>query len=155
MDLVDQKTVWGHTLALAQDPEEPMLLFLGAEDGLYASIDKGKNWSKWSSFPSVPARDLVVHPREQDLVIGTFGRAAWILDDIRPLRELAQKGYDKVANKALHIFPAPDAYLSFLGEPNGYRSTGNGLFFGENRMQGALLSFYAKEEAIKWLRSYL
>jgi photosystem II stability/assembly factor-like uncharacterized protein len=143
--LVNQSKVWGHALALAQDPVEPNLLFLGAEDGLYVSIDKGTNWTKWSSFPSVPARDLVVHPREHDLVIGTFGRAAWILDDIRPIRELAQKGYQKVANEALHMFPAPDAYLSFLGEPNGYRSTGNGLFFGENREQGALISFYAKE----------
>ncbi len=137
--------VWGHTLALAQDPVSENLLFLGAEDGLYVSIDKGKSWTKWQNFPSIPARDLVIHPREHDLVIGTFGRSVWILDDIRPLREMAQKGYQKAVDQALHLFPVPDAYLSFLGEPNGYRSTGNGLFFGENRQQGALLTFYAKE----------
>ena len=143
--IVDEKVTWGHTLALAQDPEEENLLFLGAEDGLYISIDKGSSWTKWSNFPSIPARDLVIHPREHDLVIGTFGRAAWILDDIRPLRDLAANGYQKVVGKALQLFPTPIAYLSFLGEPNGYRSTGNGLFFGENREQGALLTVYVKE----------
>lgn len=142
--LIDKEVIWGHTLALAQDPEEENLLFLGAEDGLYVSIDKGANWTKWQNFPSIPARDLVVHSREQDLVIGTFGRAAWILDDIRPLRDLAKEGYQKVVDQSLHLFPVPHAYLSFFGEPNGYRSTGNGLFFGENREQGALLTFYAK-----------
>lgn len=143
--LANNKGINGHTLALAQDPVEEGLLFLGAEDGLYLSIDKGQHWTKWTSFPSVPVRDLVVHPREHDLVIGTFGRAAWILDDIRPLRELAQKGYSTIIDQALHLFPVPDAYLAFLGEPNGYRSTGNGLFFGENRQQGALITFYLKE----------
>ncbi len=147
--IVNEKQVWGHTLAIAQDPVSPNLLFLGAEDGLYVSIDKGKNWSKWTTFPSVPARDLIVHPRDHDLVIGTFGRAAWILDDIRPLREIAQKGYEAVVNQDLHVFPMPVAYLAFLGEPNGYRSTGDGLFFGENRETGALISFYAKEAGEK------
>jgi photosystem II stability/assembly factor-like uncharacterized protein len=142
--LVNPEVIKGHTLALAQDPVEEHLLFLGAEDGLYVSIDKGQNWTKWKNFPSVPARDLVIHPREHDLVIGTFGRAAWILDDIRPLRSLAQEGYEKVAEEDLYLFPIPDAYLSFFGEPNGYRSTGNGLFFGENREQGALITFYLK-----------
>lgn len=143
--LIDVEVIKGHTLALAQDPVEEKLLFLGAEDGLYVSIDKGTSWTKWTSFPSVPARDLVVHPREHDLVIGTFGRAAWILDDIRPLRSLAQKGYQKTLDQSLAVFPVPDAYLAFFGEPNGYRSTGNGLFFGENRDLGALITFYLKE----------
>ena len=143
--LVDGEVIKGHTLALAQDPEEENLLFLGAEDGLYVSIDKGNNWTKWEHFPSIPARDLVIHSREHDLVIGTFGRAAWILDDIRPLRALAQKGYQSVIDESLYLFPIPHAYLAFSGEPNGYRSTGNGLFFGENRAQGALLTFYLKE----------
>ncbi|MEM6376596.1 MAG: hypothetical protein AAF705_00145 [Bacteroidota bacterium] len=143
--IVDEEVTSGHTLALAQDPEEENLLFLGAEDGLYVSIDKGSSWTKWQNFPSIPARDIVIHPREHDLVIGTFGRAAWILDDIRPLRDLASNGYEKVVGNDLQLFPTPIAYLSFLGEPNGYRSTGNGLFFGENREQGALLTVYVKD----------
>ncbi|MEM6380786.1 MAG: hypothetical protein AAF705_21585, partial [Bacteroidota bacterium] len=144
--LIDTDIIDGYTLALAQDPVEENLLFLGAEDGLYVSIDKGKNWTKWQSFPSISARDLVIHPREHDLVIGTFGRAVWILDDIRPLRALAQKGYQAVVEENAYLFPIPHAYLSFFGEPNGYRSTGNGLFFGENREQGALMTLYLKEK---------
>lgn len=143
--LIDTAVIKGHTLALAQDPVAENLLFLGAEDGLYVSLDKGQSWTKWQHFPSVPVRDLVVHPREHDLVIATFGRAAWILDDIRPLRSLAEKGYSEMINQPLYLFPVPDAYLAFLGEPNGYRSTGNGLYFGENRQQGALITFYLKE----------
>jgi len=143
--LIDTAVIKGHTLALAQDPVAENLLFLGAEDGLYVSLDKGQSWTKWQHFPSVPVRDLVVHPREHDLVIATFGRAAWILDDIRPLRSLAEKGYSEIINQPLYLFPVPDAYLAFLGEPNGYRSTGNGLYFGENRQQGALITFYLKE----------
>ena len=48
-------------------------------------------WTKWTEgFPTVPVKDLVIHPRENDLIIGTFGRAAWVLDDIRPLRAIAK-----------------------------------------------------------------
>ena len=55
------------------------------------SLDAGNKWTKWTSgFPTVSVKDLVIHPRENDLVIGTFGRAAWVLDDIRPLRALAK-----------------------------------------------------------------
>ncbi|MEO0340266.1 MAG: hypothetical protein AAF242_13775 [Bacteroidota bacterium] len=111
--LIDTDIIGGYTLALAQDPVEENLLFLGAEDGLYVSIDKGKNWTKWQSFPSISARDLVIHPREHDLVIGTFGRAVWILDDIRPLRALAQKGYQAVVEENAYLFPIPHARQSW------------------------------------------
>ena len=62
-----------------------------------------------------------------------------------PLAGISSKRVSKVIDQTLYFFPVPDAYLAFLGEPNGYRSTGNGLFFGENRKQGALLTFYLKE----------
>ena len=54
------------------------------------SLNAGESWQKWTAgFPTVSTKDLAIHPREEDLVIGTFGRAAWILDDIRPLRAVA------------------------------------------------------------------
>lgn len=144
--MVDENQVWGYCLSVAQDPIAPNLLFLGTEFGLYVSIDDGKNWTKWTSgYPTVSTMDMDIHPREHDLVLGTFGRAIWILDDIRPLRELAQKGKEAVFNKDFHLFPIPDAYLANLGEPNGYRSTGHDFFVGKNREQGALLSFYIKK----------
>ena len=66
-------------------------MFLGTDDGLYISVNAGEKWTKWTNgFPTVSVKDLVIHPREHDLVIGTFGRAAWVLDDIRPLRAMAK-----------------------------------------------------------------
>ena len=88
--IVDNNDVISYTLCVVEDPEEENLLFMGTDDGLYVSINAGGDWVKWTNgFPTVPVKDLVIHPREHDLVIGTFGRAAWVLDDIRPLRALA------------------------------------------------------------------
>ena len=132
--------------SVVQDPLAANLLFLGTEFGLRVSLDKGKTWAKWTNgYPTVSTTDLALQAREHDLVLGTFGRAIWILDDIRPLRELAQAGQQAILDKSLHLFPIPHAYLNHLGEPNGYRSTGHGIFMGENRPQGALLSYYIKE----------
>ncbi|MCZ8216568.1 MAG: hypothetical protein O9262_10040, partial [Cyclobacteriaceae bacterium] len=79
-----------YTLSVVQDPIEPKLMFLGTENGLFVSIDGAKNWTKWTNgYPAgVPTIDMVIHPREHDLVIGTFGRALYVFDDIRPLREM-------------------------------------------------------------------
>ena len=92
--IVDQNDAVSYALSIVEDPEEARLLFLGTDDGLYVSVDAGSNWTKWDSenFPTTNAYDLVIHPEEHDLVIGTFGRSIWILDDIRPLREIAKNG---------------------------------------------------------------
>ncbi|TAE36483.1 MAG: hypothetical protein EAZ70_11275 [Runella slithyformis] len=132
----------GFCYAIAQDPEAPNLLFLGTETGLYVSIDAGKNWNKWKAgYPTVPTMDLVIHPRDHDLAIGTFGRAIYILDDIRPLRSIAQNGV-KVLSDSIKVFPAPEAYLASYRQPQGKHDfqTDN-LFMGENRPQGAMVSF--------------
>jgi photosystem II stability/assembly factor-like uncharacterized protein len=93
--IVDENDVVGYTLSIVEDPIEKKLLFLGTDDGLYVSIDGATNWTKWDSesFPTTNAYDLVIHPRDHDLVIGTFGRSIWVLDDIRPLRELASAAF--------------------------------------------------------------
>lgn len=66
------------------------LLFVGNEVGVFVSIDRGESWTQLkNNFPTVPVDDIVIHPRENDLIVGTHGRSAWILDDIGPLEELA------------------------------------------------------------------
>ena len=86
---VDSDDVESYALSIIQDKKSPNLIFLGTDDGLYVSIDNADSWKKWTNgFPTVPVKDLVIQERENDLVIGTFGRAAWVLDDIRPLRVL-------------------------------------------------------------------
>ena len=89
--IVGQNDVKSYALSIVEDPVEKNLLFLGTDDGLYISLNAGNEWTKWTSgFPTVSVKDLIIHPREHDLIIGTFGRAAWILDDIRPLRAIAK-----------------------------------------------------------------
>jgi|TARA_Y100000310_G_scaffold243630_1_gene248148 hypothetical protein len=138
--VADEEEVWGHALSYVQDPIEPNLQFLGTEYGLYVSLDGAKSWSKWTNgYPTVSTMDLKIHPREHDLVIGTFGRAAYILDDIRPLREMASSEVD-LLKKRLHFFEPPTAVLSINRQASGTRFEANAIFSGENRRRGAMLS---------------
>ncbi|MCH3883066.1 MULTISPECIES: VPS10 domain-containing protein [Tenacibaculum] len=138
--IVDKNDVEGFTQCIIEDPENANLLFLGTDDGLYISINAGQKWTKWTNgFPTVPVKDLVIHPREQDLVIGTFGRAAWVLDDIRPLREIAK---NNVTNQKLTLFAPPTAYQAANQQPTGSRFGADAMYQGENRKRGAQISYY-------------
>lgn len=140
--IVDAADVVGYTLSIVEDPIESRLLFLGTDDGLYVSIDAGTNWTKWDSktFPTTNVYDMVIHPREHDLVIGTFGRSIWVLDDIRPLREMAAKGASAV-KQTLNVFEPPVAYMASNQQPAGARFGGDALYNGENRPYGAMITY--------------
>lgn len=139
--IVDENDVQSFALSIIEDPEEKNLLFLGTDDGLYVSINAGNDWQKWTKgFPTTSVKDLVIHPREHDLVIGTFGRAAWVLDDIRPLRKIAK---DKsVLTKRIEIFEPPIAYDAAYQQPTGSRFGGDALYNGTNRKSGAQISYF-------------
>ena len=145
--IVDGSDVTSYALSIVEDPEEPNLLFLGTDDGLYISIDKGDKWTKWTKgFPTVSVKDLIIHPREHDLIIGTFGRAAWVLDDIRPLRAIAKN--KDILKEKIHLFTPPTAYQAAYQQPTGSRFGGDALFNGENRGSGAKFSFYLYREEV-------
>ncbi|GAB1444709.1 hypothetical protein MASR2M41_03320 [Flammeovirgaceae bacterium] len=131
-----------YVLSVIQDPIEPKLIFVGTENGLFVSLDEGKSYTKWTSgYPAaLTTMDMVIHPREHDLVIGTFGRAIYVLDDIRPLREMAKIGVQTL-DKTLHVFTPPDAYSVETMGPEGALFPGAGMFSGENRPLGALISY--------------
>jgi len=140
--IVDANDVESYALSIVEDIEEPNLLFLGTDDGLYISLNAGEKWIKWTEgFPTVSVKDLVIHPREHDLIIGTFGRAAWVLDDIRPLRAIAKN--KQILNNKLDIFSPPIAYQTAYQQPTGSRFGGDALYHGENRSRGAQISYYA------------
>ncbi len=142
--IVDSEDVESYTLSIIEDPENPNLMFLGTDDGLYTSFNAGNKWQKWTEgYPTVSTKDLAIHPREQDLVIGTFGRAAWVLDDIRPLRELASSMAPLQQDIAL--FTSPDAYLAAYQQGSGTRFGGDALYQGKNRSRGAMITYYLKE----------
>ncbi|MFT6728473.1 MAG: photosystem II stability/assembly factor-like uncharacterized protein, partial [Flavobacteriales bacterium] len=139
--IADENNVTGHALSIVQDPISPDLIFLGTENGLYVSFDHGKNWNAWKhDYPSVSTIDLKIHPREGDLIIGTFGRAAYILDDISPLREAADKSYE--IQDTLSLFQVPDAYLAQYKRPDGMRFPGDHHWSGENRSSNARVSYH-------------
>jgi photosystem II stability/assembly factor-like uncharacterized protein len=140
--IVDDTDVWGYLLCFVQDPVEPGLMFAGTEYGLYVSFDEGANWNRWTSgYPTVSTYDMAIQPREQDLVIGTFGRAVWILDDIRPLRALAVDG-GKLLGSKLTVFDPPVAYLASTKNLPGYYFYGDAMYRGQNREPGAMISYY-------------
>jgi photosystem II stability/assembly factor-like uncharacterized protein len=146
--IVDEKDVNSYTLAIIEDQKNPNLLFLGTDDGLYMSLNAGDSWEKWTAgFPTVSTKDLVIHPREEDLVIGTFGRAAWVLDDIRPLRAVA--GNPDALVGPFKLFAPPTAYLAAYQQPTGSRFGADALYQGENKKYGAMITYFTKEGAAK------
>lgn len=140
-NLVSTEQVTGYALAFVQDPVAEDLYFVGTESGLYFSIDAGENWTKWThKYPTVSTMDLKIHPRENDLIMGTFGRAAWIIDNIQPLRELAKEGKG-IFEKSAHLFPIPEAEMAMFSQPPGYHFPADASYSGDNKQQGAMISF--------------
>lgn len=129
-----------YSLSFIQDSKEENLMFLGMEFGLYFSLDKGKSWQKWDkNYPSVPTIDLKIHKETDDLVIGTFGRAAWIIDNISVLRELA-KNKTGILKEKIRLFSVPDAYLAVVRQADGTRFAGDAIYKGKNLPYGAMIT---------------
>ncbi len=134
------KGVRGYAHVIKQDPEQPNLLYLGTEFGLWISIDGGANWAefKGGDFPSVAVRDLAIHPRDKDLVLGTHGRGIWIVDDITPLRALSAELLQKPAT-----FVAGRPAQQRISGPGGW-APGSATFVGDNPVEGAVINYYQK-----------
>jgi photosystem II stability/assembly factor-like uncharacterized protein len=140
--IVDENKVKGHALSIVQDPEAPNLLWLGTDYGLYVSINSGKSWTKWEEgFPSVSVRDLKLHPREHDLIVGTFGRAAWILDDTRPIRKIAQTD-GAILQDSFRVLSASDGYLANFRTYDGEHFPADAHYSGKNRSPNALITIW-------------
>jgi hypothetical protein len=123
------------------------LIFVGTEQGLWVSFDNAKTFQQWKNgYPSVSTYDLAIQEREADLVIATFGRALWVLDDIRPLRAVAKANGAAQATK-LKVFEAPAAYQANYRNAPGYEWSTWGLYEGENKRRGAMVSFFVNHAA--------
>lgn len=139
--LPEDQQVW----RIVQDHENPNLLFIGTDFGVYFTIDGGDNWTQLrSGMPPIPARDLLIHEREDDLVVGTFGRSIYVLDDISALREVSEE----MLENETRLFPVRRAWwyqqqheLGF--DTRGYQ--GDGYFQAENPAYGAVITYYMHE----------
>src|SRR5579859_975853 len=147
--MIDENKVRGYALCMIQDPVEPNLIFVGTENGLWISFDNGTTFQQWKNgYPSVSTYDLTIQEREADLVIATFGRSLWVLDDIRPLRKVAANKGMAITN-TITAFPAPDAYQAQFRPATGYDWSVNGLYEGENRTRGSEVSFFINKPKVE------
>ena len=135
--LVYGEDVPAHAQCVVQDPVAADLLFLGTEEGLYFSVDRGVNWRRWThDVPAVPVRDMVIQEREGDLVLGTFGRAAYVIEDFGPLRALASEGAE-LLNETFRVFDAATGYQVSYPRPPGSRFMADHVWKGVNRQRSA------------------
>ncbi len=143
--IANSKQVQGHSLSAAWDPIAEDLIFLGTDHGLFFTLNGGNDWQKWTNgFPSTPARDMKIHPREHDLIVGTFGRAAWVFDDISPLRELSMD--PSIADAAFYVFENLNpGYQKHIKPASGVRFTGKDVFIGENKRFGLPITCHIPE----------
>ena len=119
---------------MRQDPKNPDLLYLGTEIGFFISHNGGDNWTELkNNMPTVAFNDLVIHPRENDLVLGTHGRGIWILDNLNPLQEYS--GKDDV-----QLFTPPTAEMINYSRKGAH--VGDMMFRGENPKQGAMIDYF-------------
>lgn len=147
--MAGKSNVKGYALCVLQDPVQPNLVFAGTENGLWVSFDNGNSFQQFTNnYPSVSTYDLAIQEREADLVIATFGRALYILDDIRPLRAMADnKGM--LADKKLSTYESPMAYQAFETGPPGIEYSTYGLYAADNRGSDASINFFVKNDKAK------
>ncbi len=126
----------GSANVIREHPRNADLLFLGTEHGLYVSTTRGAEWIRFdSNLPTTAYDDLVIHPRENDLVVGTHGRSIYILDDLAPLVEWT----NDLTAAAAHLFTVRDATVFQYWKDTSYR--GQHAYAGDNPPDGAILSY--------------
>lgn len=125
-----------------EDPVRQGLLYLGTENGLYMSFDDGESWQPLqNNLPHAPVYWIAIQEHFNDLVVATYGRGFWILDDISPLQQMTQQ----VKDSAVHLFtPRPAYRLRFITPP---MTQSNDQTAGDNPPSGASISYYLKAES--------
>ena len=126
---------------IVQDHVNPNLLFLGTEYGVYISLNQGEKWHKFSNgLPTIPVRDIAIQKRENDLVLATFGRSFYILDDYSALRDLSEETLSKDG-----VIFKPRKALQFNQIPGGTSSDGGQTYYAKNPQYGASITYFVKD----------
>ena len=140
----------GSVQVIREDPVEPNLLFVGTEFGAFYSANGGRSWTQLKyNIPTVAVHDMVIHPRERDLVIGTHGRGIHIIDDITPLEKLAE------ANRVgTYLFPVKPATQynpnsSIPGGARGASASGDREYAAPNPAFGAIITYFIRDSLPK------
>lgn len=128
----------GYAWVVREDRVNPNLLYLGTEFGLYISIDGGNKWTRFeNNVPKVAVHDIVVHPKEDAVILATHGRSLMIIDDVSPLRQLTPE----VLAKSIHFFDIKPTVLKDPGAGGNWFG-GDGDYIGENPSSVAKIVYY-------------
>jgi hypothetical protein len=140
-DLPENAYVW----VLREDPKNPKVIYAGTELGLYVSFTGGNEWMKlhMKNLPTVAVHDILIHSKENDLILGTHGRSIWIFDDVSFLQEISSN----VLKKPAYLFAVRPA-TRHTSKPTRY-GIGDKVFRGLNPSYGALITYYLKEKLDK------
>jgi len=135
-DLPPERTIH----AILEDTRNPQVLYLGTEFGLYVTLDGGAHWMAIrNGMPTVPVNDLVIQPRENDLVLATHGRGIWIIDQLSALQELTPA----IQRAPGHVFTIMPATMARMTSTKAH--AGDMVFRGENPPNGALIDVWARD----------
>jgi hypothetical protein len=131
---------------LTEDLKNPDVLYLGTETGIFVTLDRGASWMRMKgNMPTVRVDEMVIHPRDNALVVATHGRALWVLDNLAPVQEMATA--QKSMTDAVLFSPAPTAIYRRPARDRNYEFWGDQTFFGENPPPAAVISWYLKKDA--------
>jgi photosystem II stability/assembly factor-like uncharacterized protein len=133
----------GHVNVVREDMVNPNLLFAGTEFGLFTSLDGGREWKRFeNNMPNVRVDDILIHPRDHDLIVATHARSIWIMDDITPLEQMAKPAGD------IQLFE-PRPAVQWKNDIEISRSTdiNNKIWRGQNPQSGTAISVLAKNDA--------
>ncbi len=129
----------GYVHIVRQDPVNPDLLFVGTEFGLFVSLDAGRQWAQFTAnLPNVAVRDLVIHPRDHDLVLATHGRGIYVIDDLTPLRALSAEALER---DVAFLPVRPSAMVAPVSDSS---TNGDGEFVGDTPSESASIVYYLK-----------
>jgi photosystem II stability/assembly factor-like uncharacterized protein len=128
---------------ISEDVKNADVLYLGTETGLFVTTDRGRSWVRVkANLPTVPVYEIALHPRENDMILATHGRALWVLDDLTPFQQLTA-----AQAKDAHLFEAPVAMQHVRAETRMREFEGDMRFLGANPPNGVVLSYFLKAKA--------
>jgi photosystem II stability/assembly factor-like uncharacterized protein len=139
--IVNDLPTSGNIQVVREDPRNRNLLYVGTEFGLYVSINGGKNWQRFmNNLPTARVDDILIHPRDNDLIVATHARGVWIMDDITALQQLT----DAVTTQDAALLNVRPAVAWLNDQQAGQYVGGQTHFIGENAPRGAAISYYLK-----------
>jgi len=142
-NITNDLPAYGNVQVIKEDPKNKDLLFVGTEFGLYTSLDGGKHWEKFmNDYPTVRTDDILIHPRDADVIVATHGRSIWIADDISALEQ-----WPSVGSQDVYLF-APRPAVAYVNDfTNNAHIGGQKVFVGENAPRGTAIQYYLKSPA--------